>query len=196
RKFPARRLARGARALERALCVLLAGAQLEQPLLRGGECAGELFAAHARGVLGAGQVRELVAGLLHAERLLLGGRALRRRGETPQLILQLLDAGALALARLLGRAHLLGVRLPALLPLLQRALGALERLGGVPLGLLGGGELRGERADLCAQRRELRLIAGDVARELRERALGLRQVGALAFAQLARVLDRLLQTRD
>ena len=96
-------------------------------------------------------------------------------------------------ARLLGRADRLGVGLPALLPVLQGALGLLQHRRGVRLGLLCAAQLRGELRDLGAQRGELRLVARDVAGQFAQGALRVcARSAALAFAQLARVFDRLL----
>src|SRR6185437_6196815 len=89
-----------------------------------------------------------------------------------------------------------GVCLPALLPLLQCLFGELERSRGLRLGLLRRIAPGREPRKLGAYRGEIGFVTLDVLGELGECRLCLRQLIALALAQLAGVLDRLLEARD
>src|SRR5438067_1762127 len=142
------------------------------------------------------ELAELRAALLRAETEPLSGEPFGLRPKLPQLVLELLDAGTLDLGGLLRPARRPRVLFPALLPLLERLLARLERRAGALLGLLRGLALGREPRDLRTHRGELALIAGDVRRELPECRLRLREIRALALAQLAGVLDRLLEPRD
>ena len=88
------------------------------------------------------------------------------------------------------------MRFPALLPLLQLLLGGLEPPGGLGLRLLRRGALGVEPRELRADRGELGFVTPDVGGKLAECRLRLCQIGTLALAQLARMLDRLFEARD
>src|SRR5438874_163438 len=193
----------GARLLARRACLLqvllggqLGGALRLQMRLRRRERRGELLGCSARLLFLQRQARELLAAVLCAQSLLLGGQALGLRAQLPLLIFQLLDARPLHLRCLIRLAHRPDVRLPALLPVLQRLLARLEGRARALLGVLGGLERGREVRDLRAQRLELALIALEVRAQITERGTGLGEIGALALAQFAGVLDRLLEARD
>ena len=195
-ELAARRFARAARALEALLAAELRGAQRLHPRLRLGERARAPLARATRLGFLERQLAELRAALLRAETEPLSGEPLGLRPKLPQLVLELLDAGTLDLGGLLRPARRPRVLFPALLPLLERLLARLERRAGALLGLLRGLALGREPRDLRTHRGELALVAGDVRRELPECRLRLREIRALALAQLAGVLDRLLEPRD
>ena len=191
-----RLLARRARLLQVLLGGQLGGALCLQMRLGRRERRGELLGGSARLLFLQRQARQLLAALLFAHSVLLGGQALSLRGELPQLIFQLLDARPFHLRGLIRVAHRPGVRLPALLPVLQRLLARLEDRARALLGVLRRLERGREVRDLRAQRLELALIALEVRAQITERGMGLGEIGALALAQFARVLDRLLEARD
>src|SRR2546429_482521 len=169
--------------------------QGESPGGETGECARELLQpldAHGLQVV----TERGLAGALPAEAEPVSGEPLGRRPKLPQVVPELLDAGPLDLGGLLRPARRPRVLFPALLPLLERLLARLERRAGALLGLLRGLALGREPCDLRTHRGELALVAGDVRRELPECRLRLREIRALALAQLAGVLDRLLEPRD
>src|SRR6185437_3383199 len=113
-----------------------------------------------------------------------------------QLVLELLDAGALDLGGAIGGAERLVQLLPTLLPGRKLPLGRLERLGRGPLGALRTLQLGRRARNLFGELGQLSLVAPDVRAQLGERRTGLREVGALPLPQLARMLDRLLEARD
>ena len=80
-----------------------------------------------------------------------------------------------------------------MLPLLQLQIGSLECFGAGALGTLRILQLRGESSDFLAQLPELLLVALQVGGKLAKRGMRLRQVTALALAQLAGMLKRLLE---
>src|SRR5439155_1708678 len=195
-ELAARRFARAARALETLLAAELRGAQRLHPRLRLGERGRVPLARATRLGFLERQLAELRAAILRAETEPLSGEPLGLRPKLPQLVLELLDAGTLDLGGLLRPARRPRVLFPALLPLLERLLARLERRAGALLGLLRGLALGREPRDLRTHRGELALVAGDVRRELPECRLRLREIRALALAQLAGMLDRLLEPRD
>src|SRR5262249_54982606 len=71
------------------------------------------------------QLRQLVGRVLATECLVLDGETLCLAAQAPQLVLELLDAGALDRGTAFGLGERAAVRLPALLPFLQRVLGRL-----------------------------------------------------------------------
>ena len=93
----AHRLAGGARLLQHALGGLRGGAQPLHLLLRGLERAGEGFTAPARRLFLARELRQFRVPVRGGDGLVFLGEALRLGGQPAQLVLQLLDAGALDL---------------------------------------------------------------------------------------------------
>ena len=127
---------------------------------------------------------------------MLGCEALGLRAEAAQLRFELLYAGAFHLRCLVGGAERAAMRFPALLPLQHGALGVFQRRGGVRFGVLHGGELRRKRSEFRAHCRQLLLVPGAMRGKVREGGVGLGEIGALALAQLAGVLDALLKARN
>src|SRR5207244_11675717 len=112
------------------------------------------------------------AAVLASTTLLLVGQARARRSQLPLLISQLLDARPLHLRGLIRLAHRPGVRLPALLPVLQRLLARLEGCARALLGVLRRLERGREVRDLRVQRLDLALIALEVRSEERRGGKG------------------------
>src|SRR4029077_274688 len=169
--------------------------RVDAPLCRG-ERARERLALCACLRLLALELRELVRQALRSEVRALCGEACRLALEAPQLTLELLEACALNLGTALGGSERGGVRFPALLPLLQRLLGELELPRGVTFRLLRRGALGLEPRELLAHRGQLSFVGPEGGGKFSECRLRLRQIVTLPLAQLARVLDRLLEARD
>ena len=111
-------------------------------------------------------------------------------------MLQLLDARALDL-RLFARGTRVAIEfLPALLPVLHRLFGLRQRRRRCALALARGGQPGSSCSSSRAQLVDLRLVARQMQIRFGGALLGLLEILALALAQLAGVLNRLLGARD
>ena len=113
-----------------------------------------------------------------------------------QLVLDLLDACALDIDRLLGGTKIGVEAFPLMLPLGLAALGGGERGRRAALGVLCQLDLGGQTRELLADRLQLLFVAGDLVGERLQRHPRLTEIGALALTRVTRVLDLLFGTRD